>query len=145
MTVNPIPQGYHTVTPYLVVDGAADLITFLEAAFGGKEMFRLAGPGGKVGHAEVRVGDSHIMIGDATVEHTPKPAMLHLYVEDVDATYRKAISSGATVLREPADQFYGDRSAGVADRFGNTWWIATHVEDVPQEEIERRAKAAGMA
>jgi len=99
-------------------------------------------PDGSVRHAEVRIGDSHVMMGEAGGEWTPMPAGIHLYVEDCDAIYRRALQAGGTSLREPADQFYGDRSAGIKDPCGNSWWIATHIEDVPPAEIERRAKAA---
>jgi uncharacterized glyoxalase superfamily protein PhnB len=142
MAVKPIPDGYHTVTPYLTVQGAAKLIDFLKQAFGAEETERLLRPDGTIGHAEARIGDSVVMLGDATPEFTPMPAMLHLYVTDVDAVYKRALQAGATSLREPADQFYGDRSAGVKDACGNQWWIATHKEDVPPEELKRRAEAA---
>ena len=144
MDVKPIPEGYHTVTPYLVVDGADKLIDFLKQAFGAEERFRMAGDGDRVGHAEVAIGDSVIMMGDAATAPSGRsfPAMIHLYVENADEMYRKALEAGATSLREPADQFYGDRTGGVTDPFGNQWWIATHVEDVPPDEIARRAEAA---
>jgi len=142
MAVNPIPEGYHTVTPYIVVEGAAKLIDFLKQAFGAEETFRMPMPDGKIGHAELRIGDSIIMMGDAGPEHPPMPTMLHLYVKDADAVYKRALQAGATSLREPADQFYGDRSGGVKDPVGNQWWIATHKEDVPPEELARRAQAA---
>jgi uncharacterized glyoxalase superfamily protein PhnB len=143
MAVKPIPDGYHTVTPYLVVEGAAKLIDFLKQAFGAEEIFRMPGPGGQIGHAEVRIGDSVIMMSDATAEYRPMPSMIHLYVNDADAFYKRALQAGATSLREPADQFYGDRTAGVKDPVGNQWYIATHKEDVSFEELEKRAKAAG--
>ena len=139
MATNYMPEGYHTVTPYLTVKGASDLVEFLKKAFGAEETFRM-GDGGKITHAEMRIGDSMVMLGDAPDE--PMPGMLHLYVQDVDRLYERALELGATSIREPADQFYGDRSAGVKDRFGNQWWLATHIEDVPPEEMERRAAAA---
>jgi PhnB protein len=142
MAVKPIPEGYRTVTPYLVISGVAELIDFMKQAFGAEEVVRMARPDGAVMHGEVRVGDSVIMMGEESGPFEPMPAMIHLYVEDVDATYRRALEAGATSVREPADQFYGDRSGGVKDRFGNQWWIATHVEDVPPDELKRRAKAA---
>ncbi len=142
MPVKPIPDGYHTVTPYLVVEGAAKLIDFMKQAFGAEERGRMGPPGGPVMHAEVHIGDSVIMLADAGGENPPIPAMIHLYVEDADATYQRALQAGATSLREPADQFYGDRSGGVRDAFGNQWWVATHVEDVSPEEMEKRAAAA---
>jgi len=140
MAVKPIPEGYHTVTPYLAVKDAAGLLDFLKQAFGAEEQFRMDGPDGKVGHAEARLGDSIIMLGDAPDQ--PMPAQIHLYVEDCDATYKRALQAGGTSEREPADQFYGDRSAGVRDSFGNLWWLATHIEDVAPEEMEKRAQAA---
>jgi uncharacterized glyoxalase superfamily protein PhnB len=141
MPVKPIPEGYHTVTPYLIVEGAAQLIDFMKAGLGAQERGRMAGPGGRIMHAEVSVGDSVIMLSDAGPENPPIAAMLHLYVEDADAYYQRALQAGATSIREPADQFYGDRSAGIRDAFGNQWWLATHIEDVPPEEMERRAAA----
>lgn len=141
MAVKPIPEGYHTVTPYLVVEGAARLIDFLKAAFDAEEVFRMSGEGDTVAHAEVRIGDSMIMLGDAGAEHQARPSMICLYVEDVDATYQKAIAAGGTSIKEPANQFYGDRSGGVTDASGMQWWISTHVEDVTPEELERRAAA----
>jgi len=146
MAVKPIPDGYHSVTPYLVVAGAAKLIDFMKDVLRAEEMFRMDSPTG-VGHAELRVGDSVVMLADAEGSATGKvaPAMLHIYVNDVDATYRRALAAGATSLREPADQFYGDRSGGVEDGFGNQWWFATHIEDVPPEEMERRAAEAMQA
>lgn len=141
MAVNPIPEGYHTVTPYLVVEGAARLIDFMKEAFGAAEVFRMPGKDGTVGHAEVRIGDSMIMLADAGGEHRARPSMICLYVEDVDATYQKAIAAGATSLSEPANQFYGDRSGGVTDASGMHWWVSTHVEDVTPDELARRAAA----
>ncbi len=140
MAVNPIPSGYHTVTPYLVVDGAERFIEFVKQAFGAEERGRFLAPNGKIMHAEVKIGDSLIMLGEANKQIAAQPAGLCLYVPDTDATYRQALQAGAKSLREPEDQFYGDRSAGISDPAGNTWWINTHVEDVSQEEMERRAK-----
>jgi PhnB protein len=136
----PIPTGYHTVTPVLTVHGAADLIDFLKQAFDAKETFRLPGPNGTVMHAEVKIGDSMIMLGEATDQWKPMPATVALYVEDADAWYQRALRTGATSVREPSDQFYGDRSAGVKDFAGNHWWIHTRIEDVPQDEIKKRAE-----
>ena len=141
MAVKPIPDGYHTVTPYLIVPGAAKLIDFLKQAFDARESFRMASPEGRIMHAEVRIGDSVVMMSDTGQEAQPRPCMIYLYVNDVDATYKRALQAGATSLREPANQFYGDRSAAVKDPAGNDWGIATHVEDVPPEEIEKRAEA----
>jgi uncharacterized glyoxalase superfamily protein PhnB len=140
--VKPIPDGYHTVTPYLIVEGAARLIDFMKGAFGAEERGRMDGPGGRVMHAEVQIGDSVVMLSDPAPEFPARTAMLHLYVEDVDRVYQRAVQAGGTSVREPADQFYGDRSAGIDDGFGNQWYIATHVEDVAPEEMERRAAAA---
>jgi uncharacterized glyoxalase superfamily protein PhnB len=142
MTVRPIPEGYGTVTPYLIVPDAAAQIDFMRKAFGAVETGRFATPDGRIMHASVRVGDSPVMLGEATDEWKPMPCVLHLYVEDTDAAYATAIAAGARSLREPADQFYGDRAAGVVDDAGNQWWIATHVEDVSREEMERRMKQA---
>jgi PhnB protein len=141
MAVKPIPDKYHTVTPYLVVNGAAGLIDFLQQAFGAQEMERMAEPDGTVRHGEVRIGDSIVMVGEASAQHKPMPTALYLYVTDTDTTYRRAIQAGATSLTEPANQFYGDRNAGVEDPCGNQWWIATHVEDVAPEEMKRRSEA----
>jgi len=142
MAVKPIPDGYHAVTPYLIVDGAAKLIDFLKETFGATELFRMGAPGDKVGHAEVKIGDSNIMIADNSSEWSSRPAMLYVYVSDVDDTHKRALAAGATQVKEPANQFYGDRSSGVTDPFGNYWGIATHVEDVSPEELEKRAKQA---
>lgn len=140
MAVRPIPEGYGTVTPYLIVPDAAAQIDFLRDAFGAVEAGRFADPDGRIMHASVTIGDSPVMLGEATDEWKPMPCVLHLYVEDTDAVYARAIEAGATSLREPADQFYGDRTGGIQDSAGNQWWIATHVEDVPREEMERRMK-----
>ena len=125
MTAKSIPAGYHTITPYLVSPGAARVIDFLKAAFGAQELQRDARPNGTIRHAEVKIGDSVVMMGEATEEWPPMPAMLYVYVEDVDRVYRQAIEAGATSLREPADQPSGDRVGGVADPAGNQWWLAT--------------------
>ena len=141
MTVQSIPEGYHTVTPYLVVRGVAQLIDFLKQAFAAEELVRMDQPDGTIMHAEVKIGDSRVMMGEASGDVKPMPAMLHLYVEDTDAVYQRALQVGATSLREPEDQFYGDRLGGVGDAFGNQWWLATHIEDVSPEEMARRAAA----
>jgi PhnB protein len=140
MPVKPIPDGYHTVTPVLTVHGAAKLIEFLQQAFDAKEVYRLAGPDGSVMHAEVKIGDSMLMVGEASDQWKPIQATVALYVEDADAWYKRALRAGAASVREPADQFYGDRSAGVKDLAGNLWWIHTHIEDVPPDEIRKRAE-----
>lgn len=145
MAVKPRPDGYHAVTPYLVVNGAAQLIDFLKQVFNAQAVARMPGPDGRIGHAEMRLDDSMLMLGDACAEHPATRTMLYVYVDDVDATYQRAIAAGATTVREPADQFYGDRNAGVKDFAGNYWCIAKHVEDVAPEEMERRMAAAMAA
>jgi PhnB protein len=142
MTVKPIPEGHNTVSPYVIVRGAAEVIDLLTQAFGATELFRMPTPDGAIGHAEVRIGDSVVMLADASAENPPMPCTVHVYVTDVDAAYRRALRAGAVSLREPADQFYGDRNAGVTDAGGNRWWISTHKEDLSPDEIARRAKAA---
>lgn len=139
ITVKEImPPGFHTVTPYLVVNGAADLITFLQQAFDAEERLRVPRPDGTIQHAELRIGDSMIEIGDATEQWKPLQFPLHLHVPDADAVYQRAIRAGATSLEHPTDQPYGNREAGVQDRWGNQWWISTHQEDVSDEEVMRR-------
>ena len=145
MAVKPIPDGYHSVTPYLVVDGAEELLTFVKQAFGAEETVRMGGPDGKIGHAEIRIGDSIVMLADATAQSAQLQAMLHLYVDDADATYARALEAGATSVRELKDEFYGDRTGGVRDQFGNQWFLATHIEDVSEEEMARRAQELATA
>jgi PhnB protein len=139
-TVKPIPDGYRTVTPYLVVRNAPRLIQFLQQAFGATELMRSLRPDGSVMHAEVSIGDSRVMIGEASEASPPMPGCVHLYVVDTDALYHLALQAGATSLREPTNQFYGDRMAGVQDPVGNQWWIATRVENVSAVEVALRAK-----
>jgi len=134
----PIPEGYHTVTPYLIVDDPDSMIDFLERGLGAKLLDRHDGPDGRMMHAALQLGDSKVMMGQAAGEWPAMPAMIHLYVDDADALFRQAVAAGAEVLREPEDQFYGDRSGGVKDPCGNQWWISTHVEDVSAEEMKRR-------
>jgi PhnB protein len=142
MAVKPVPDGYHTVTPYLVVRGASTTMEFLNKAFGAEPAFEpMKRPDGTIMHADVRIGDSHVMISDATEQHPPMPCMLHLYVPDVDAVYRRAVAAGGTSMMEPADQFYGDRAGSVTDPGGNHWYIATHKEDVAPQELKKRAEA----
>ena len=141
--VKAVPDGVHTVTPYLLVKGAAKLMTFLEKAFGAREKYKLADETGRIHHAEMWIGDSVVMLSDGSDEWGPTRTNINLAVEDCDAMYKGAMAAGGKSLREPATQFYGDRSAGVEDPFGNHWWMSTHVEDVSPEEIERRAAAAG--
>ena len=140
--VKPIPEGHHTVTPYLVIPGVAKVIEFVKQVFGATEVSVSRRLDGTVMHAEVKIGDSIIMMGESQAGGKNFPAMLHLYLEDVDGAYKRAIEAGAKSVREPADQFYGDRIGGVEDACGNQWWIAAHIEDVAPEEMERRAKAA---
>jgi uncharacterized glyoxalase superfamily protein PhnB len=142
MAVKPIPDGYHSITPYLIISQAAALIAFLTEAFGAKEQLRMAKPDGTIKHAELRIGDSVLMLTDAGDPKSAMPSSIFLYVNDVDATYRQAVQAGGQSLREPADQFYGDRMAGVKDPSGNVWWIGTHIEDLSPEELHRRAAAA---
>ena len=142
MPVSPVPDGYHTVTPYLVVRDARQLIAFLQQAFAAEiKIPPMQDPGGRVAHAEMRLGDSVIMLGEPPAGSPERPGMVHLYLPDVDAVYQSALGAGAKSLRPPENQFYGDRSAGVEDRNGNQWWIATHFEDLSEEEMRRRAAA----
>jgi len=140
MAVKPIPDGYHSVTPQLDVKGAAKLIDFMKQAFGAEEVMRMPGPGGALMHAEVKIGDSIVMMSDA-VREAPMPGSVFLYVNDVDAVYKRALQAGATSQLEPTDMFWGDRFASVKDSFGNKWGMATHKEDVPPEELPKRAAA----
>jgi PhnB protein len=137
-----IPAGYHTVTPYLAVPDAQALIDFVVKVFDAKEREVIRQPDGRIRHAEVQIGDSIIMLGSTSSTFGTATATLYVYVDDADARYQKALDVGATSISEPADQFYGDRHAGVKDPNDITWWIATHFEDVPPEELARRAKAA---
>ncbi|MGD9900012.1 MAG: VOC family protein [Calditrichaceae bacterium] len=140
MAVKPIPEGYHTLTPYMIVNDVGGLIDFLKKAFMAEEIYSMPGPEDNIMHAEVKIGDSKVMIGSSSPEFKAMPGMLYFYVRDTDAVYKQAIQAGAVSLMEPADQFYGDRNAGVKDPQGNLWWIATHVEDVPQDEMQKRAE-----
>jgi uncharacterized glyoxalase superfamily protein PhnB len=144
MPVKPVPDGYHTVTPYLLVKGVSALIDFLKEGFDAVEIHRTALPGGAVMHAEMQIGDSRVMMGEVPQGHSPMPAMLYLYVPDVDAVHAKAIRAGATLLNAPADMFYGDRAGAVKDLAGNSWWIATHKENVTAEQIAERAAKQAM-
>jgi PhnB protein len=150
MPVKPIPDGYHSVTPYLAVKQAADAIEFYKRAFGAKERMRLRAPGGKVGHAELEIGDSVVMIADEYPEmdfrspdhYGGSAVSLHVYVNDVDAAFRRATEAGAKPLRSVQNQFYGDRTGTISDPFGHVWHLATHREDLSPEEIDKRAQAA---
>jgi len=143
MVVSPVPAGYHRVTPYLVVADGEGLITFLKKAFGAEELNRTVRPDGAIANAEVRIGDSMVMVAQAKEPWKPMPAGFYLYVPDTDAVYQAALAAGGISTLEPADQFYGDRNAGVQDAWGNNWWIATHIEDVDEAEIQRRMAARG--
>jgi PhnB protein len=147
--VKPIPEGYHSVTPYLIVKGAGAAIDFYKKAFGATEVLRMEGPGGKIMHAELQIGNSRIMLADenpeigypALPEGVRSPVGLMIYVENVDKTAAQATAAGIKTERPVADQFYGDRSGNFIDPFGHRWTIATHVEDVSEEELERRVTA----
>ena len=145
MPVEHKPVGYHTVTPYFVVRDAIALIDFATSVLDARESLRLPGADGRIGHAEITVGDSVSMLADVPPGGEPSTGMLYLYVEDADAAYRRALDAGATSTREPVTQFYGDRVAGVRDRNGVDWYFATHVEDVSEEEMQRRHAAADAA
>lgn len=140
--VKPVPEGYHSVTPYIIVPGVAKLIDFAKQVFNATEKERVTQPDGRIMHAEISIGDSVIMLGEPHAGANEMPATLYVYVPDIDATYQRAVNTGARSLREPRDEVYGDRTAGVEDAFGNHWWIGTHVEDVSREEMERRMSAA---
>ncbi len=142
MAVEPIPDGYHTITPYMLVENVVEYLDFLAKAFGAEETERMALPDGSVMHAEAKIGDSRVMMGGARDEWKAMPMFLYLYVPDADASYERALQAGCTSLQEPKDEFYGDRTSGVKDPFGNLWWFGTHQEDVSSEEIARRAAAA---
>ena len=147
MSVKPIPEGYHSVTPYIVVDDAAAALDFYKRAFGAEEVLRMP-MGDRIGHAEIRIGDSFVMRADEFPEMDklgPKSrggttASLMIYLEDVDAAFERAIAAGGTEERAVQDQFYGDRSGSLFDPFGHSWTLSTHIEDVPEEEMQRRMK-----
>jgi PhnB protein len=151
--VKPIPEGYHSVTPYLSIKGAAEAIEFYKKAFGARELFRMDGPDGKVGHAEIQIGDSRVMLADEYPEMGHKsprayggtPVMMHLYVEDVDTMFNQAVAAGAKAVRPLKDEFYGDRTGGLEDPFGHSWYLATHKEDLTPEEMSRRGAEAMSA
>jgi PhnB protein len=150
MAVKPIPDGYHSVTPYLILDDAARALEFYKKAFGAVELLRMPAPGGRIGHAEIRIGDSPIMLADESPQMNARsarsfggsPVSLMVYVENVDALVAQAVAAGGKLVRPVADQFYGDRTGGIDDPFGYHWYLATHVEDVPPDELERRAAKA---
>ena len=138
MSVKPIPDNFPRVSPYLLVKECAETIEFLKFVFGAEEREKMTLPDGTINHAEVAIGNSVIMMGKATEDHKPQNAMLYIYVEDTDAMYKRAIEKGAVSIMEPANQFYGDRTAAVKDSNGTSWWLASHVEDVSPEEMKRR-------
>jgi PhnB protein len=148
MAVQPVPEGYQTVTPYLAVDDASAAIEFYQRAFGAKERTRMSGPGDSVMHAELEIGDSLVMLADPFPQASTTPpkqlggtsASIMLYVEDTDSLYKQAVDAGATSLMEPDDMFWGDRMSSVQDPFGHSWTIMTHVEDVSPEEMEKRSE-----
>ena len=147
--VEPVPEGYHSLTPYLILSGASEAIAFYKEALGASEVMRMDDPGGKIHHAEISIGGSRVMLADEHPEIqalSPKtiggsPVSIHLYVEDVDAAVERAVTAGAKLIRPVADQFYGDRVGGIEDPFGYRWFIATHKEDLTMDEIRRRAAA----
>lgn len=148
-SVKPIPEGYHSITPYLIIRGAAKALDFYQRAFKAVELFRMLAPDGRIGHAEIKIGDSIIMLADEHPEMGAKgpescggsPVRLMLYVENVDSIFAQAVEAGAMIERPLADQFYGDRTGGLTDPYGHIWYLATHIEDVSPEELDRRSKA----
>jgi PhnB protein len=150
MATQPIPEGYNIVSPYLAVEDAARAMEYYAKAFGAKELSRMEAPGGKIGHAEMQLGGSRIMLSDPFPQASTRPpkelggtsASMFMYVEDVDAVVKRAVDAGATITMEVADQFWGDRFGTITDPFGHVWSIATHVEDVPPDEMAQRAKTA---
>jgi PhnB protein len=153
MAVKPIPDGYSSVTPYLIVSGAAKALDYYKKAFGAQELMRFDGPNGTIMHAEMQIGDARVMLADESPEMGHKSPQslggsgtgLMLYVDQVDKTFERAIAGGATVMKPVENQFYGDRSGSLTDPFGHVWTIATHVEDVAEDEMQRRMEAATRA
>jgi PhnB protein len=149
MTTSAVPAGHHTVSPYLAIKDAVKALEFYKQAFGAIEAYKLLMPDGRLGHAEIRLGDSLIMLADEFPEYGGKspqtlggsPVSIHLYVEDVDAFFKRAIAAGAKERKPVMDQFYGDRSGQLEDPFGHLWWVATHIEDVSPDEMQRRVNA----
>ena len=152
MSVRPVPEGYSTVTPYLIVTGAAEAIDYYTKVFGATELMRFPGPDGKVGHAEIKIGTSIVMLADEAPDRGQRSPQslggsgtgIMLYVEDVDRVFERAIAAGGKTQRAVTDQFYGDRSGSLIDPFGHMWTVATHVEDVAPEEMQRRMEAMGQ-
>jgi PhnB protein len=148
-SVKPIPEGYHSLTPYLIVKGGAKALEFYAKAFGAKELYRMPQPDGRVGHAEMRIGDSNFMLADEAPERDIRgpqgapPVHMVIYTDDCDSMFKRALAAGARQIRPLQNQFYGDRSGTLADPFGHQWTVATHVEDVAPDEMERRMKAMG--
>lgn len=148
MTVTSIPEGFHSVTPYLIIQRAAEALEFYKRAFNAVEMYRLAAPGGEIGHADIMIGDSHVMLADPCQESpilNPQAlggssVGLHVYVDDVDALFAQALRAGAKEIKPVADQFYGDRTGTLEDPYGHVWFLATHKEDLTPEEINQRAE-----
>lgn len=148
-SVKPIPEGYHGATPYLSIKGATEALDFYKRAFGAVEIMRIPAPGGRIGHAEIKIGDAPIMLADECPEMSFKspetlggsPVLIHLYVADVDAFVDRAVKAGATVSRPVADQFYGDRAGKLEDPFGHSWYFATRKEELSPEELQKRAAA----
>lgn len=149
MAAKPVPEGHHTVTPYLAINGGVEALEFYKKAFGATEVSKLLMPDGRLGHAEIKLGDSIIMLADEFPEYggtSPQtlggsPVSIHLYVEDVDTFFKQAVAAGAKERKPLMDQFYGDRSGQLEDPFGHLWWVATHKEDIPPEELQKRANA----
>jgi PhnB protein len=139
--VRPVPEGYHTVTPFLNINGAAEAIEFYKKAFGAAERYRMPGPNGKIMHAEIQIGDSAIMISDVMM-NAPTQSSLHVYVEDARALWKRATDAGCEVAQPLVDQFWGDRWGVLTDKFGNRWSIAQHIEDVGPDEMQKRAAEA---
>jgi len=149
MSVKAVPAGHHTVAPYLAIKNGVEALEFYKMAFGAIESYKLIMPDGRLGHAEIRLGDSVIMLADEFPEFGGKapptlggsPVSIHLYVDDVDAFFKKAVAAGAKERKPVMDQFYGDRSGQLEDPYGHLWWVATHKEDVPPEELQKRVQA----
>jgi uncharacterized glyoxalase superfamily protein PhnB len=138
LPVKPFPEGYPTVAPYILLDDAGKFITFMTTVFGAKIREKLVRQDGRIGHAELCIGDSLMMLGESPQLEKRTPIMLYIYVQDVDATFERAVQAGATVMSAPANQFYGDRAGSITEPCGNILWIATHVEDVSSDELQRR-------
>jgi PhnB protein len=151
-SISPVPVGYHSVIPYLICSNAVNAIDFYRRAFGATEIMRMPMPNGKIGHAELRIGDSHVMLADEATEQGSRspqhyggtPVSVLIYVEDVDSVFQQAVSLGAEPVRSPQDMFYGDRTSWVIDPFGHSWYIHTHIKDVSPEEMQKAMSGAGQ-